>query len=323
MRSLDIRYKAIVHYLYFCRSIRKVAKLYGVSKTSLHRWIRQSGGFIARNARKNRSRKSIRSEVAAVIEKTLQHNPFTTVDKLAVVLKDECGVHVSRSTASRWTKAAGYTWKKAFKAVTIQHDPSSVMDFCNRYRSCKRDDIVCVDEMAFYVGERPKRGYALKGRRLNVPSTRSLRHKKYTVVMAVSRQGIVRCDVLDSNCNTHHYAHFIDCLPCSAGTTLLMDNVSFHKSKQVVDAMRIKGYMPLYIPPYSPRVNAIENVFAMLKIRFRSRCPTKDDASFDYKSTFVQLVSSTEPLDAFFDRVDRIVDEAFLCGGEGFRGIDP
>ena len=322
MRSFHTRYKAVVHYLHFCRSIRKVANIYGVSKSSLHRWLHQNDRYTSCKASRNRSTKATRPEIVAAIQSTLQQCPFTTANQLAEVLQKKCGVHVSRSTASRWTKASGYTWKKAFKAVSIQHDPGQIMDFCNRYRSCHRDGIVCIDEMAFYVGDRPKRGYALKGKRLNVPSTKSLRHKKYTVVMAVSRRGVVHYEVLESNCNTQQYTRFIESLPCPPGTTLLMDNVSFHKSKSTIDSMRTKGYLPLYIPPYSPRVNAIENVFAVLKSRFRAYCPVRDVVSFDYKDAFFRAVSSTGSLNAFFDRVDCVVEDVFLCGGEDFHGVD-
>jgi transposase len=259
--------------------------------------------------------------VKQVIKAALTEQPFTTMRDLASILETSCSLKVSRSTASRWTRGSGFTHKKAYKAVAVQHDPVDVMRFCNLHMFC-RDNIVCIDEMAFYVGERPRRGYAPRGQRLNVPSARGLRHRKYTVIMAVSRNGVVAFDVLEHNCNATAFATFVRSLPCGPGTSLLMDNVAFHKSPQVKDAYRTHSFHPLFIPPYSPRVNAIENVFSVLKARFRASCPLQDAASFDYRAAFVRQASSLGHLHAFFDRVDGIVDAAFMAGGEGFVGVD-
>ena len=225
MHGIDKRYKAVVHYLHFCRSLRKVANLYNVSKSSLHRWVAKKNPF---SVRKVRARKALLADARETIQSTLNERPFATAKDVAFAL-NQCGLKVSMSTASRWVHSAGFTWKKAFKAVAIQHDTAKVMKFCNEYMACKPDQLVCIDEMAFYVGDRPRRGYAPRGKRLNVPSTRGLRHRKYTVLMAVSRAGVIHYQVSDKNCNKASFKAFIDSLPCPVGTSLLMDNVAFHK----------------------------------------------------------------------------------------------
>jgi hypothetical protein len=45
MISLETRYRSVVHYKYFLRSLRKVCNIYNVSKSSLHRW-EDASGFI-------------------------------------------------------------------------------------------------------------------------------------------------------------------------------------------------------------------------------------------------------------------------------------
>jgi transposase len=172
MHSLDVRYRAVVHYTHFCKSLRKVAKTYGVSKSSLSRWVSQRDPLLAQKSKK---KKTLLSDVKETIRSALHDKPFTTAKQMSHILKTSCGLTPSRSTVSRWIKLAGYTWKKAFKHVAIHHDSDRIMTFCNQYMSCAPNDIVCIDEMAFYVGERPSRGYALRGKRLNVSSERSLR----------------------------------------------------------------------------------------------------------------------------------------------------
>ena len=44
-----------------------------------------------------------------------------------------------------------------------------------------------------------------------------------------------------------------------------MDNVSFHKSKRIKDLIEGSNNKILFIPPYSPDFNPIEEVFSELK----------------------------------------------------------
>ena len=48
-----------------------------------------------------------------------------------------------------------------------------------------------------------------------------------------------------------------------------MDNLSSHKVAGVHEAIEAVGATPLYLPPYSPDLNPIEQVFAKLKAILR------------------------------------------------------
>ena len=49
------------------------------------------------------------------------------------------------------------------------------------------------------------------------------------------------------------------------GDTVVMDNLSSHKGSAVRQAIEAIGAKLLYLPPYSPDFNPIENAFAKLK----------------------------------------------------------
>ncbi len=64
----------------------------------------------------------------------------------------------------------------------------------------------------------------------------------------------------------------------SAGDIVIMDNLSSHKVAGVREAIEEVGATPLYLPPYSPDLNPIEQVFAKLKASLRKRgARTVDD----------------------------------------------
>ena len=55
-----------------------------------------------------------------------------------------------------------------------------------------------------------------------------------------------------------------------AGDVLVMDNLSVHKVGGVREAVEAAGARLLYLPPYSPDLNPIEQVFSKLKSLLRS-----------------------------------------------------
>jgi transposase len=57
------------------------------------------------------------------------------------------------------------------------------------------------------------------------------------------------------------------------GDIVVMDNLAAHKVAGVVEAIRVVEAEVLYLPPYSPDLNPIENVFAKAKGEIRKRQP--------------------------------------------------
>jgi transposase len=57
----------------------------------------------------------------------------------------------------------------------------------------------------------------------------------------------------------------------SEGDIVVMDNLSAHKAAGVREAIEAAGANLLYLPPYSPDFNPIENAFAKLKALLRAK----------------------------------------------------
>lgn len=54
---------------------------------------------------------------------------------------------------------------------------------------------------------------------------------------------------------------------------IVMDNASFHKRSDIIDAIEQSGALLEFLPPYSPDFNPIEKKWAQVKaIRKRERC---------------------------------------------------
>ncbi|MEY2942832.1 MAG: hypothetical protein RLY97_846 [Pseudomonadota bacterium] len=113
----------------------------------------------------------------------------------------------------------------------------------------------------------PLRGWAPKGQRLHAKAPYG--HWKTMTFLAA-----LRCDRIDAPCvldQPINGASFLDyveqCLvpTLSSGDVVIMDNLSSHKRPAIRTAIHSVGARLLFLPPYSPDLNPIEQVFAKLK----------------------------------------------------------
>ena len=80
-----------------------------------------------------------------------------------------------------------------------------------------------------------------------------------------------------------------DLLPkVSENSVIVMDNASFHKRSDMIEAIQDKGIILEFLPPYSPDLNPIEHKWAQAKsIRRKYRCDVNE--IFSKHSEYVYL----------------------------------
>jgi transposase len=60
-------------------------------------------------------------------------------------------------------------------------------------------------------------------------------------------------------------------------STIVMDNASFHRKSRLVLLAQTAGHRVVFLPPYSPELNPIENFWSWLKARLRKILPDFED----------------------------------------------
>jgi transposase len=73
-----------------------------------------------------------------------------------------------------------------------------------------------------------------------------------------------------------------------------MDGPSIHKVEGVAEALAERGATALYLPPYSPDLNPIENAFAKLKALLRKAAARSIDQLRDAIARIIQTYSPHE-----------------------------
>ena len=259
MYPLIFRDRAVACHMNGILSLRRTCTAMGVAKSTLCRWMKQRP-----------VRRAHRSTAAldAMIQAHLTQNPFATLEQLKRAVRHAASV--SRTAVHQAVRRLGYSRKKAQRVVTYPTKEGDQDRFLEQMRGLPIEDLVSVDEAAVYVEDSPRYGYARRGTRLKVRMRRgSSQRRKVTLLLAIGVGGVLAWHTLPGAANGAEFAAFIESIPGLERKRVIMDNVSFHKTARVTNALRARGAEAFFIPPYSPECNPVEMAFSSIKSRYR------------------------------------------------------
>ena len=144
-------------------------------------------------------------------------------------------------------------------------------------------------------------GRAARGSRL-VASVPHGHWKTRTLVAALRLEGIVAPCVFDGAVNGTNFPAWVEqfLVPTlHAGDIVVMDNLSSHKVEGVRAAIEATGAQLRYLPPYSPDLNPIEQVFAKVKALLRKAAARTLDALVVAIAQAIDAVSRDERANFF------------------------
>ncbi len=137
-------------------------------------------------------------------------------------------------------------------------------------------------------------GWAPRGERLRAAIPHG-HWKTTTFVAGLRRTGMVAPCVLDGPINGESFLAYVEqfLVPTlRSGDVVIMDNLGSHKRPGVREAIEHAGAHLLYLPPYSPDFNPIENAFAKIKAMLRKAAERTIDGLWN---TIGQLATTFTP----------------------------
>jgi transposase len=123
-------------------------------------------------------------------------------------------------------------------------------------------------------------GRSPRGQRLDAALPHGHWHTT-TFVAALRQDGLAAPCVFDGPINADCFRAYVEqCLAptLSAGDIVVLDNLSSHKVAGIREAIEATGATLLYLPPYSPDLNPIEQAFAKFKSILRKAAARSLDA---------------------------------------------
>jgi transposase len=149
--------------------------------------------------------------------------------------------------------------------------------------------LVFIDETGTSTNMARLRGRARRGERL-VGKVPHGHWKTTTFVAGLRSTALTAPGVIDGPMNGNAFLAYVEQIlapSLNAGDIVVLDNLSVHKIPGVRDAIEAVGASLLYLPPYSPDLNPIEQVFAKLKALLRKAAERSVDALWSRIGTLI------------------------------------
>jgi len=149
--------------------------------------------------------------------------------------------------------------------------------------------LVFIDETWAKTNMTPIRGWAPRGQKL-VARAPFGKWRTLTFLAALRYDRIDAPCVLDGPINGQSFTAWVEqfLVPTlNPGDIVIMDNLGSHKGAAVRDAIRSVGARLLFLPPYSPDLNPIEQVFAKLKLLLRKAAERSVEATWQRIGTLL------------------------------------
>ena len=211
--------------------------------------------------------------IGVVLEK-----PAIYLGEMCQLIHQMSNIHVSQATICRLIHRYGITRKK-IKQIALQRSASLRGYFMAQALLYTREQIVWLDETGSDTTTFMRQyGYAIRGQTPHCHRL-LLRGKRISVMAAMSSEKIIAHEYFTGTLDSHRFFDFIrgTLIPqmhpfdgSSPMSILIMDNCSVHHVQEIKDLVESVGILLLYLPPYSPDLMPLEEVFSKVKSFIRA-----------------------------------------------------
>ncbi len=307
--SNDLRLKVLDAYQNGDETIETVAQRFSVSGSFVKNLMKryQETGQVVPDKMGGNVLPKVSVEGTLKIKEWLAETSDLTLTELCVLYENEYSVILSITSMGRALKRANITRKK--KAT---YDPKKDTELVQEYKetltSILDQEHIYIDEMGanldltrtYARSEKGTRAYGEK------PTARG---KRISTVGALSEQGMVTAMCFEGTMNTAVFMHFLEFFLCpllKPGQWVILDNASPHKAEDVRHTIEKTGAKLLYLPPYSPEYNPIEQVWSKVKSLLRSAKARTVEKLYDELAIALNKITKSDA-QGFFKHLRKLV----------------
>jgi transposase len=155
---------------------------------------------------------------------------------------------------------------------------------------------VFVDECSTNTSLSPTYGWARRGQRVCFEVPRNW-GANVTLLSSMSIEGMGPSLAVEAPTTREVFEAYVEKVlapELSAGQIVVMDNLSSHKGPRVGRLIEGRGCELLYLPPYSPDLNPIEEAFSKLKALLRRAGARSREALIDAVGRALEAVTASD-----------------------------
>lgn len=222
--------------------------------------------------------KKITAEIEKFIKEKIEVDVSVTLRQLKNDILIEKDIQLSMSTINRAIKEFNYTFKKVSLIPERRNAEQNVekrFEYAKKYILLDESKVIFFDEFGVNCSMRKSHGRSEKG---ITPEkvVRSIRSKNFSISAVMTKAAILYYKKINGSFNGERYEQFLRdfCETLRNENmniyTFIMDNCSIHKVFGVQGVVEEYGHVLMFLPPYSPQLNPIEELFSKWKSVVRS-----------------------------------------------------
>jgi transposase len=178
-------------------------------------------------------------------------------------------------------------------------------------REIHAEQLVFVDEMGANISLAPLYAWSRRGERAfgSVPRNWG---KNVTLLASMSLEGMGPCLAVEGSTTTVVFEAYLKRVlvpSLQAGQVVVMDNLSAHKGSKVRELIESRGCELIYLPPYSPDFNPIEEAFAKLKALLRKAGARSREVLIEAMGWALEALTARDSRNFFEHRGYRALDQ--------------
>ena len=204
---------------------------------------------------------------------SLVNKPTIYLEELQKDLNEATGTSVSLATICRTVHRLGFTRKRVQK-IALQQSDNLRAKYMAEISVFSPEMLVWVDETGSDRRNAVRSyGYSLQGMRAQSYQFR-VGGCGISAVGIMTTEGIEDAYLTENTVDGEAFEHFVrtSLLPIlmpfngvNSHSVVIMDNAAIHHMEQITDMIHGVGALVRWLPPYSPDLNPIEEVFSQVK----------------------------------------------------------
>ena len=239
------------------------------------------------------------------------------------IILNDCGVDISTTTIHRKLVGMKFSLKRLELSPIRRNTESTIdlrynyaADFINLQNQFSDDQFFFLDEVGFSLSLRKTMGRSRIGEHA-ISQVSTIRSKNLSYCAAMSVGGIFYYKKSDTPYNTEKLVDFVKGFIRNLAESnitsgvIVLDNVRFHHSIKVAEELGQTNFTLLFLPPYSPFLNIIENGFSKWKNSVINLKPTNEDKLIEYINNAASFFTITD-FQGYFRNMLRYISRSLL-----------
>ena len=274
--SIDIRWRVIWQRLGMGLRFREIAHRLNIAvgtAYNTYKLFKLTGSVDKKKVRRRPEQCKLDHHHQLYIVGVVIENPSMYLREICSEIKDITDTDVSPSTICRVLSAHGFTRKKV-QHVALHQSILYRANFIANISCFPKEMLVWIDETGCDKRDLLRKyGYSFRGERSTCKRL-LIRGRRISAIAALSYQGIMDVSITSQSVDGDKFCDFVrGCLipnmmpfdGTNPTSVVVMDNCSVHHVQEVNQLLEDAGIVSIYLPPYSPDLNPIEEAFSRVK----------------------------------------------------------